>query len=88
MKIKCKHCGKFFCNRDLLEKHHQTQVVGVSELKDLDQKIQPSTGYGDAGIQTVLMGKLHEITSWTKQGLTWKVIHIPIDHNFTYRDLL
>ena len=58
VKLKCEHCGKFFCNRELLEK-----VVGVSELKDLNQKIQPSTGYGDAGIQAVLLGKLHEITS-------------------------
>ena len=88
VKLKCEHCGKCFCNRELLEKHHRTIKYPVPKLQDLDQKIQPYTGYGDAIYQATLLGKSSEVSNWEKKGLTWKVINIPINHNFTYCDLL
>ena len=38
--------------------------------------------------QAILLGKSYDVRNWEKKGLTWKVINIPINHNFTYRHLL
>ena len=76
-------------NAVIARRHFATLITTpADEINDLDQKLQPRTGYGtDAGLQAVLLGKLHEIRHWVKSGLTWKIINIPIDHNFTYRRL-
>ena len=70
------------------DRHRRSITTPADEITDLVQNLQPRTGYGtDAGLQAVLLGKLHEIRHWVKSGLTWKIINIPIDHNFTYRRL-
>ena len=77
-KVKCSHCEKTFCNVDLLEKHKRSITTPADEINDLDQKLQPRTGYGtDAGLQVVSLGKVHDIRHLVKKGLTWKIINIP-----------
>ena len=63
----CSHCNKNFCNQELLEKHKRSISKSADQIQDLDQKIQPNTGYGgDARIQAILLGKAKDISYWQK----------------------
>ena len=85
--VKCTCCSKLFCNEELRQKHERTNTVPVSEITDINQKIQPNTAYGDASYQVFILGRLNEITDWTKKGLNYEIINKAINHNFTYNDL-
>ena len=88
-KVKCDHCNNNFCTYEQLQKHKRSISQPINDTADLNQKIQGKTGYNsDAGIQAILLGKLHEISDWVKTGLNYKVINKAINHNFTYKDLL
>ena len=88
-KIKCdNHCNKTFCNYEHLEKHKRSIIPPVKDISDINQRIQRGTGYNaDAGIQAILLGKLHEVSDWVKEGLNYEIINKAIDQNFTYNDL-
>ena len=87
-KIKCSHCKKLFCNRDTYEKHIRSIQAPVPAIPNINQRIQPRTPYdGDAGFQAILLGKLNEISDWTKEGKYSAIINKAINHKFTYRDL-
>ena len=87
-KIKCPHCRKFFCNTDTYEKHIRSIQTPIPDIPDINQRIQPGTLYeGDAGFQAVRLGKLHEISDWSKEGKYSAIINKAINHKFTYRDL-
>ena len=87
-KIKCDHCNNTFCTYERLQKHKRTISQPINKIVDLDQKIQGKTGYNsDAGIQAILLGKLHEVSDWVKTGINYKIINKAINHDFTYRDL-
>ena len=88
-KIRCSHCSKSFCNQNLYQKHLRTIQTPVSEITDIQQRIQPGTSYdGDAGFQAIRLGKLHEISDWVKNGQNYAIINKAINHKFTYNDLL
>ena len=73
---------------DTYEKHIRSIQRPVSDIPDIDQIIQPGTSYdGDAGFQAIRLGKLHEISDWTKEGQYSVIINKAINHKFTYRDL-
>ena len=87
-KTKCYHCSLTFCNHDGLQKHFRSIATPVTEIPDIHLPIQPRTSYGgDAGYQAVKLGKLHEITDWTKQGINYEIINHAINHKFTYKML-
>ena len=66
-KITCNCCNKRFCNFDEHQKHLRSWIEPVTEISDINQRIQPSTFYnGDAGFQAIRLGKLKVIQDWEK----------------------
>ena len=87
-RVTCHCCNKKFCNFDAHQKHLRSQIEPVSEITDVNQRIQPSTFYkGDAGFQAIRLGKLQEIKDWEKHGSRYKIINKAIKHRFTYKNL-
>ena len=88
LKIKCDHCTKSFCNRDGYQQHVRDIITPVQEIPDIDQRIQPDTTYGgDSAFRAVRLGRLSEISDWTKIGRNYQIINKAIDHKFSYKDL-
>ena len=70
------------------QKHLRSEVAPATEIVGIHQMIQPGTAYGgDAGYQAYRLGKLHEISVWTKKGTNYEIINKAIDHTFTCNDL-
>ena len=87
-RVTCHCCNKKFCNFEAHQKHLRSQIEPVSEITDVNQRIQPSTFYkGDAGFQAIRLGKLQEIKDWEKHGSRYKIINRAINHRFTYKNL-
>ena len=87
-KIICTCCNRKFCNFDVHQKHLRSKIVPVTEIGDINRRIQPSTFYnGDAGFQVIRLGKSQEIQDWEKHGRRYKIINKAINHKFSYKDL-
>ena len=87
-KIICACCNKRFCNYDAHQKHLRTRIKPVTEITDINQRIQPVTFYnGDAGFQVIRLGKSQEIQDWEKYGSRYKIINKAINHKYTYKNL-
>ena len=87
--IKCTHCEKRFCSNDHFQQHLRSMKEGnEGESLDLDQRIQPPTGYeSDEGFKNILQEKDNEIGDGGTVSKNYTLVNRKIDPSFTYAEL-
>ena len=70
-KIKCECHDQTFCNVSIYEQHMRSNTKPVTRIVDINQKIQPATGYEDEdGYEELLTSKNNEIHDHVLAGIT------------------
>ncbi len=86
--IVCTCCSKKFCSNVHLNQHLNSMKEPPKDDVDLDQRIQPHTGYEDTdGFQAVIKANSRDIKDRTVTSLNHLVINCEIDPTFTYLEL-
>ena len=86
--IICTHCDRKFCSNEHFNQHLRTiQEVDDTDI-DLNQRIQPDTGYEENnGYKEILESKAAEIDDREEVRKYYKMINKKIDTSFTYQQL-
>ncbi len=88
--LSCDHCERRFCNNLHLQSHIRAIEKERAEqsIKDLNQIIQPATGYEEEdGYKDLVQQKIKEIRDSEERKKIYEVINKQIDSSYTYKDL-